>query len=138
MRKTLEKYWGHDPAAIDAVLAGAPANVDEMADHDRLLWEERMMAALFAIPYPFDEETARNTMSYRAYTGGGGRRSTPQDIRRLADRHAKHYHIRTGAPYEVLYEKEIAGALLAMEDAGLPLPMPLPRLLVRDRQRRQP
>lgn len=137
MRRTLEKYWGHDPAAIDAVLAGAPADVDELADHDRLLWEERMMAALSAIPYPFDEETARSTMSYSALEGCRVRKS-PEALRRLADRHAKHYQVRTGAPYEVLYEKEIAGALLAMEDAGLPLPMPLPRLLVRDRQRRQP
>ena len=136
MRKTLEKYWGHDPAAIDAVLAGAPADVDGLADHDRLRWEERMLAALFAIPYPFDEATARGTMSYSSQRGGRGR--SPEVLRRMADRYAKHYQVRTGAPYEALYAQELAGALLAMEDDGLPLPMPMPRLLVRDRQRRQP
>lgn len=136
MRKTLEKYWGGDPAAIDAVLAGAPANVDELADHDRLLWEERMMAALEGMPRPFDEATARDTMSYRAQRGCRGR--SPEDLRGQAKFYARHYKVRTYLPYEVLYEKELAGALLAMEDDGLPLPMPMPRLLVRDRQRRQP
>lgn len=136
MRKTLEKYWGGDPAAIDAVLAGAPADVDGMADHDRLLWEERMLAALERLPRPFDEAEARDTMSYHSQRGRGG--WSPEDLRGLAKFYARHYKVQTYTPYEVLYEKELAGALLAMEDAGLPLPMPMPRLLVRDRQRRQP
>ena len=118
------------------MLAGAPANVDGLADHDRLRWEERMLAALERLPRPFDEATARGTMSYRSQRGRGGR--GPEDLRGQAKFYARHYKVRTYTPYEVLYEKELAGALLAMEDDGLPLPMPMPRLLVRDRQRRQP
>ena len=140
VRETLEKLWGRrNPKALDAVLAAVmPADGSEPTGRDRLLCVERALRELEMMPRLFDEAMARSTTSYRLGVGSHADPARPIDPARFeacvafVARHVSNF---SQAPYPQVYAQELAGALLALEDDGLPLPLPLPRLLVRDWQR---
>jgi len=140
VRETLEKLWGRrNPEALDAVLAAVmPADGSEPTGQDRLLCVERALEKLAEMPRLFDEAMARSTTSYRLGVGSHANPARPVDPARFeacvafVARHVSNF---SQAPYPQVYAQELAGALLAREDDGLPLPLPLPRLLVRDKQR---